>query len=86
MLPPESRWRSMEPGLSPIIPLSAIERPVCPRCQTRMMLARISLAGQFEQQSFECPKCDEVVTKTFVTDPMKSDAVGWLKGELKPPD
>jgi hypothetical protein len=36
-------------------------------------------------RTFECPKCDEVVTKSFVSDPMKSDAVGWLKGDLKPP-
>jgi hypothetical protein len=51
-----------------------------------MMLAGISPAGNIEKRSFECPKCDEVVTKMFVTDPMKSDAVGWLNGELKPPD
>jgi hypothetical protein len=51
-----------------------------------MMLARISPTGNIEKHWFECPKCDEVVTKAFVTDPMKSDAVGWLKGELKPPD
>jgi hypothetical protein len=31
-------------------------------------------------------KCDEVVTKSLVSDPLKSEAlVGWLNGELKPP-
>jgi hypothetical protein len=76
----------MEQRRPTAIPPSVIERPACLRCQTRMMLARISPAGNIEKRLFECPKCDEVVTKTFVTDPMQSDAVGWLKGELKPPE
>jgi hypothetical protein len=50
-----------------------------------MMLARISPSGNIETRAFECPKCDEVVTKSFVSDPMKSDAAGWVKGELKQP-
>jgi hypothetical protein len=75
----------MEQRNTPIIPPSVIERPLCARCQTRMMLARISPSGNIETRTFECPKCDEVVTKSFVSDPMKSDAVGWMKGELKPP-
>jgi hypothetical protein len=50
-----------------------------------MMLARISPAGRLEQHWFECPNCDQVVIKTLVTDPMQSEAVGWLNRELKPP-
>jgi hypothetical protein len=40
-------------------PLSAIERPCCPYCQTSMMLARIAPGpGGYELRTFECPKCD----------------------------
>jgi hypothetical protein len=66
-------------------PLSAIERPRCSKCQTLMMLARISPAGEGrEERLFECPKCDYAET-TIVEDPLKSKAVGWLDSELKPP-
>jgi hypothetical protein len=34
-----------------------------------MMLARISPSGNIETRTFECPKCDEVVTKPFVSGP-----------------
>jgi RNase P subunit RPR2 len=67
-----------------MFPLSAIERPRCSKCYTRMMLARISLAGQGrEERLFECPKCDHT-ERAIAEDPLKS-AVGWLGSELKPP-
>jgi hypothetical protein len=76
----------MEQRRSPsTIDPSVIERPACPRCEMRMMLARISPNGNIEKRSFECPKCDEVVIKTFVADPMQA-AIGWVRGELKPPE
>jgi hypothetical protein len=38
-----------------------IQRPACPRCQTRMMLARIMPARVgFDLRTFECPQCDHV--------------------------
>jgi len=75
----------MVTGSTPtMFPLSAIERPRCSKCDTRMMLARISLAGQGrEWRLFECPKCDHTET-AIMEDPLKS-AVGWLGSELKPP-
>jgi hypothetical protein len=49
-----------EPTLLPI------ERPRCPKCQGRMMLARIERgAAHAELRTFECPKCAEV-HKTLV--------------------
>jgi hypothetical protein len=67
-----------------MFPLRAIERPRCSKCQSLMMLARISPAGQGrEQRLFECPKCDRAET-AIVEDPLKS-AAGWLASELKPP-
>jgi hypothetical protein len=66
--------------------LSAIERPRCSRCQTRMMLERISSGPiGFEQRLFECPKCDHVEINVTASDPIESRAAGWLVGELRPP-
>ena len=62
------------------------ERPTCPTCKHRMQLARI-FPGQhgFEERAFECRTCDRIEKITFPIDPMKTDAVGWLAGELRPP-
>jgi hypothetical protein len=72
---PDSHYHS-EPSLLPI------ERPVCPMCKGRMMLARIEPGpGHSDLRTFECPKCEHVL-RTMVEDPIKSDALGWLRGEL----
>jgi hypothetical protein len=48
-----------------------IERPRCPRCQKRMMLARRApCPGDVEKRTFECPVCDFIVAK-FVDYPLK---------------
>jgi hypothetical protein len=67
--------------------LTAIERPRCSRCQTRMMLERVS-AGPigFEQRLFECPKCDQVEIRVIASAPLKSNAAGLLAGELRTPN
>jgi hypothetical protein len=39
----------------------------------------------FDLRDFECEKCDQVVTKTVASDPMRSDALRWFAGDLKPP-
>jgi ribosomal protein S27AE len=37
-----------------------IQRPLCPRCHTHMMLARISPARVgFDLRTFECPNCND---------------------------
>jgi hypothetical protein len=64
--------------------LSAIERPRCCRCQTRMMLERVSRGPiGFEHRLFECPKCDQVEIAVIASDPFKSKASCWLDGELR---
>jgi DNA-directed RNA polymerase subunit RPC12/RpoP len=66
--------------------LTLIERPRCPRCSSRMMLARICPGPVgFEHRSFECPKCDTVQTEVIASDPMQSRAAGWLSGDLHHP-
>ena len=68
------------------IPLLAIERLRCPKCQTRMMLARISPGPTgYELRTFDCAKCGHVERIVIASDPMKSEAVGWFVGELHPP-
>jgi hypothetical protein len=51
-----------------------------------MGLARIS-AGErgFEQRTFECSTCHRTEMISFSIDPLKTDAVGWLASELRPP-
>lgn len=39
----------------------------------------------FEERTIECSTCERTEVVPFVVDPMKTDAVGWLAGELKPP-
>ena len=68
-----------EPSLLPI------ERPRCPKCHGRMMLARIEPGPNgSDLQTFECPKCEHV-HKMPAEDPMKSGNAGWTNSGLKPP-
>jgi hypothetical protein len=67
--------------------LTSIERPRCSRCQTRMMLERVSPGPiGFEHRLFECPKCDHVEINVISCDPFQSNATGWLAGELRAPN
>jgi hypothetical protein len=51
-----------------------------------MGLARIFPGERgFEVRIFECSTCDRIERMTYPVDPMKTDALGWLAGELKPP-
>jgi hypothetical protein len=36
----------------------------------------------FEGWTFECRKCGHTETNVIASDPLKSNAVGWLSGEL----
>jgi hypothetical protein len=52
-----------------------------------MMLERVSSGPVgFEHRLFECPKCDQVELSVIASDPLKSNAAGWLAGELKAPN
>lgn len=61
--------------------LSAIKRPVCPKCRRRMLLSRLG----FGTCTFECQRCGYASTKVVSSDPMTSDVLGWLASELRPP-
>jgi hypothetical protein len=64
----------------------SVERPMCPTCKHRMGLTRISPGERgFELRTFECSTCRRVQRIAIAVDPLKTDAVGWLASELKPP-
>jgi hypothetical protein len=51
-----------------------------------MGLARISPGKRgFEERTFECSTCHRIEKISFANDPLKTDAVGWLASELRPP-
>jgi hypothetical protein len=63
-----------------------IPRPRCPRCQLRMIAGTASPGPEgFEHYPFECLKCGHREFQMILSDPMKSDALGWLSGELGHP-
>jgi hypothetical protein len=48
-------------------------------------LARTSPGKRgYEERTFQCSTCQRVEKLSFPVDPLKTDAVGWLAGELKP--
>jgi hypothetical protein len=51
-----------------------------------MGLARLSPGEEgFEERIFECRICHQTEKVLFPIDPLKTDAVGWLTSELRPP-
>jgi hypothetical protein len=65
---------------------SIVERPVCPSCKHRMGLSRVSPGERgLEQRTFECDTCHRTDQVCFPLDPLKTDAVGWVASELRPP-
>jgi len=66
---------------------SSIPQPHCPNCRSDMVLSRIlpSRAAR-DFRTFECNKCAHVEKVVVELDPMKSYALGWLLGELRPPN
>jgi hypothetical protein len=63
-------------------------RPLCPKCEMTMMLARITLGPSgFDIRTFECPVCDNVhLLVVALVDPFTSaKANGWLHGQLQAP-
>ncbi len=58
------------------LPLYALVRPHCPKCDAQMTLARGLSA--FDIRTFEYDRCDHTHIAPVATDPMKSDQAGWL--------
>ena len=65
---------------------SVSHNPMCPTCKRRMNLARVSPGYRgFDDYTFECSTCHRTEKVSVVVDPMRTDAAGWLAGELRPP-
>jgi hypothetical protein len=48
-----------------------------------MVTTDVSLGPEgFEHRTFECLKCGHTNSKMIACDPLRSDAIGWLLGEL----
>jgi hypothetical protein len=66
-----------------------ILRPICPTCQTRTVLARITPGPiGFDIRTFECPACKHVnqTVVELLIDPIKSlKTNAWLRGQLQAP-
>jgi hypothetical protein len=67
--------------------LLPIQRPRCPKCQTRMVSTAVTTPEVgFEDRTFECMKCRHAETRRMVVDPLTSpDAIAWTEGSLTPP-
>jgi hypothetical protein len=51
-----------------------------------MLLSKLeSGPSGFDCRTFECQKCGRVQMTVVASDPLRSGAIGWLAGELKPP-
>jgi hypothetical protein len=73
-------WKKPDPELLPI------GRPRCPRCHVRMVTAAVQEGPEgFEHRVFECRKCGHNEHSVIASDPLKTNAVGWLTSELQPP-
>jgi transcription elongation factor Elf1 len=60
--------------------------PRCPRCKASMVVKRITPSRSgLEQWTLRCTTCGNIHEAQVDIDPMKSDALGWLHGELAPP-
>jgi tRNA(Ile2) C34 agmatinyltransferase TiaS len=71
------------PKLPEVLP---IRRPHCPQCHRRMTPIDVSSGPDgFERRTFRCRTCDHTEVDILACDPLRSSAVGWTDGELKPP-
>jgi hypothetical protein len=62
------------------------ERPMHPTSKHRMALLCISSGRRdFEDRTFECSTCGRTEKVSISVDPFKTNAVGWLASELRPP-
>ena len=62
------------------------QRPRCPQCQSRMIIQSVAPGRPgFEHWTLRCTKCGLIHGAQVPADPLKSEALGWLDGDLKPP-
>ena len=59
---------------------------LCQLCAAEMVSARLTPARLgINARTFECPQCSHVEKVLEAADPIQSNVIGWLFGELRPP-
>jgi hypothetical protein len=73
-------------GSSELNHSSATKRPSCPNCRRQMLVTRILPAkGEYQHIRFDCLTCPRFEVRVIPVDPLRTDAIGWLASELRPP-
>jgi predicted Zn finger-like uncharacterized protein len=71
---------------TPALSLPAAARPRCPKCQSRMEIQHTTSARSgFEHWTVRCTTCGLIHEAQVNADPMKSDAIGWERSDLRAP-
>ena len=61
-----SKERPVPQAYSPALSLMAVERPLCPDCQSRMVLSQVEIGARgSELLTFECLQCDRQPKSPF---------------------
>jgi hypothetical protein len=64
----------------------AVERPSCRKCEHPMRIGGNSAGAiGYKKLTFECSTCGNVETLSAPIAPFRTDTVGWLASELRPP-
>ena len=76
----------MEDHFSRDLSTGKIEPRFCPTCEAPMVSARVAPARLgLNARTFECLQCNYVEKVLEAADPIQSNVLGWLFGELRPP-
>jgi hypothetical protein len=70
----------------PVLPQRRTTRRRCLVCQSPLEVQRIAAArAGFEHWTLRCTSCGRIDQMQVSTDPLESEALGWIEGELRPP-
>jgi transcription elongation factor Elf1 len=74
------------PPSEPVASAAPLGRPRCPKCRARPTVQSVvQIRAGFEYLTLRCTSCGLVYDAQVHTDPLKSDARGWIDSELVPP-
>jgi hypothetical protein len=72
--------------LDTFVKRTILERPSCRKCRHPMRVGRNSSGvSSYHELSFECSTCGCCETLAIPIDPLRTETVGWLASELRPP-
>jgi len=70
----------------PVASTAPLGRLRCPKCRARPTVQSVvEIRSGFEYLTLRCTSCALVYDAQVHTDPLKSDARGWIDSELVPP-